>query len=80
MAENLGMNASGNLNGGVYPMPSPATSSEADMAVDMRGLIKTAATGLGADDGTRRSDSPPPSGGNDGTEKDLLLGPDLQKG
>jgi len=65
--DNNGKNASGNLGSGEWPMPEPATMSQADVAIDMSGLIHAAATGAGASDGHKKLESPPPAGGNDGT-------------
>lgn len=63
MAENLGMNSSGNFNAGLWPMPTPATASEADGPGIMPELAKELP-----------GSSIPPVGGNDGTEPDKLIG------
>lgn len=58
MAENLGMNSSGNLLEGIWPMPTPATASQADGPGIMPKLA------------TKGGESTPPTGGNDGTIPD----------
>lgn len=66
-------NGAPNYSTGLWPMPEPATDSSADGSIKLAGIIRQAATGMGASDGTRMSDSVPPTGGNDGATPDTMI-------